>query len=292
MGEEHSPAANILSPLSNALLPSFQMDFDRDNENPFQSELARANSCYGVYEGGILVLPLMGKRPANPLVQFVHRQFRLLIRRRSYPCVGAKAAIRRGTYRFGLYSALGSAPATAGLCRDLYTFVQEQPSLAGNFTTFIACFSSPLYPDELEFEELLWKQLQRLLDEDSQYHEWDPAVSSNPEDKEFSFSFARRAFFIVGLHANSARAARQFVLPTLVFNAHEQFENLRREGKFKRLQRTIRRRDIALEGNINPILADYGELPEARQYSGRNVAADWKCPLQVQRRGREDVQSH
>jgi hypothetical protein len=35
-----------------------------------------------------------------------------------------------------------------------------------------------------------------------------------------------------------------------------------------------------LAGSVNPMLARHGETSEARQYSGRVVEADWRCPLQ------------
>ena len=56
-----------------------------------------------------------------------------------------------------------------------------------------------------------------LHDRDAPLHDWDPAVSSNPDDPHFSFSFAGHAFFIIGLHPGSTRLARQFPWPTLVF---------------------------------------------------------------------------
>ena len=114
-----------------------------------------------------------------------------------------------------------------------------------------------------------------------------PSVSTDPNDPQFSFSFAGQAFYIVGMHPNSSRIARRFPWPTLVFNPHEQFERLRADGKWKRMQQAIRARDVALQGSINPMLSDFGEEPEARQYSGRAVSRDWvapfpnahKCPL-------------
>lgn len=41
----------------------------------------------------------------------------------------------------------------------------------------------------------------------------------------------------------------------------------------------IRARDKTLQGDLNQNLADYGEASEARQYSGRAVENDWKCPF-------------
>jgi FPC/CPF motif-containing protein YcgG len=108
---------------------------------------------------------------------------------------------------------------------------------------------------------------------------WSAAASADPADPRFAFSFAQTAFFIVGLHAASSRATRRFAWPTLVFNPHEQFEELRRSGRYWRFQRVIRDGETALQGSINPMLAEFGERSEAAQYSGRRVEAGWKCPF-------------
>jgi FPC/CPF motif-containing protein YcgG len=50
------------------------------------------------------------------------------------------------------------------------------------------------------------------------------------------------------------------------FNFHNQFEQLRASGKYDRMQRVIRRRDVALQGDANPVLSRFGEASEARQY--------------------------
>ncbi len=90
------------------------------------------------------------------------------------------------------------------------------------------------------------------------------------------------AFFIVGLHPASSRFKCRFAFPTLGFNAHVQFENLREAGKYGRMQDVIRSRDTSLQGNINPNLADFGASSDARQYSGREVEGDWGCPFHAQ----------
>jgi FPC/CPF motif-containing protein YcgG len=90
---------------------------------------------------------------------------------------------------------------------------------------------------------------------------------------------AGQAFFVVGLSPQGERWARRFPWPTLVFNAHEQFEQLRRSGQFSRIRERIRERDVELEGEANPNLADFGNHTEARQYSGREVERDWTCPV-------------
>ena len=221
--------------------------------------------------------PLGGR--ATQLQEFVHDSFRALVLNPGFSCVGAKAAIRGGTYRTGLYGSLGSPGATAGLARDLFSFVEEQGELGGAFTTFVAFFTGPNVASEADFEELLWAQLQSLHEEDRRHHRWSPSVSSDPEDPEFAFSFAERAFFVVGLHPASSRFARRFAWPTLVFNSHHQFDRLREEGGYVRMQEVIRSRERKLQGSLNPNLADFGARSEARQYSGRRAEGGWRCPF-------------
>ena len=36
---------------------------------------------------------------------------------------------------------------------------------------------------------------------------------------------------------------------------------------------------MQLQGSINPMLSDFGEATEARQYSGRAVEDDWRAPF-------------
>ena len=76
-----------------------------------------------------------------------------------------------------------------------------------------------------------------------------------------------------------SRKSRRFEAPTLIFNRHAQFEALRQEGRYETLRDRIRRRDIQLQGAINPMLKDHGEASEAIQYSGRAVEGDWRCPF-------------
>ena len=131
--------------------------------------------------------------------------------------------------------------------------------------------------DEAEWERVVWEQLQSLHEIDRT--DWDATVSSDPTDSNFSFSFAGTGFFVVGLHQGASRLSRQFAWPTMVFNVHGQFERLREEGHFERMQSTIRARDLKLQGSLNPNLSDFGKQSEAKQYSGRPVEKEWKCPF-------------
>jgi uncharacterized protein len=249
-----------------------------ESRNPFEDAVAIANSNYAMFDRRRLIHPESGE-PATPLTAFVHDELRALVLNDRFTCMGGKAAVRQGSYRFALYGDMTSDAAARGLARDLFTFHRDMPTIAGRFTTFLASFTGPNPPDEAAFEATLWRLLQQLHDLDAPHHRWDPAVRSDPDDPHFAFSFAGVAFFVVGLHAASSRVARRFAWPTLVFNPHHQFEALKDSGRYPRLQRVIRHAEQQLQGDTNPMLSDYGSRSEAAQYSGRRVEADWKCPF-------------
>ncbi len=250
-------------------------------ENPFGSDLAIRHSSYYGTKGGRAVLLSDPKSAPDLFASAAVGAFRGFVLNPAFSCVGAKSAVMHETYRLGVYDQLGGVGETAGLCRDLFTFSREVAATSddGEFKTFIAIFREPTGVDEREFERLLWAQLRELNRLDSAFHAWDPSVSDDPENPHFGFSFAETAMFIVGLHPHSSREARRFPWPTLVFNPHAQFEHLREEGRWERLQQVIRAREEQLQGSLNPNLADYGTATEARQYSGRAVEPDWHPPF-------------
>jgi uncharacterized protein len=152
------------------------------------------------------------------------------------------------------------------------------------YVSFIAVFERPHLKDEMDWEKLLWKQLQMLHDVDQET--WDPTVSSDPESPNFSYSFAGQAYFVAGLFSGSSRLACRFGWTAIVFNAHWQFEELRKRGIFDRIKAEIHRRETVLQGEPNPSSADFGEAPENRQCSGREVEKDWKCPFRPKTQSR------
>jgi FPC/CPF motif-containing protein YcgG len=258
----------------------------RDLKTPTPDRGAHDSISNAVHSGDWLAPACTPPSPA--IGELIHDQFRALVLHPSFSCLGAKAALRSGSYQMGIYDEMGSAEATRDLMRDLSAFADAQDresrmetaDLGNHLTTFVASFLRPVASDEAGFEQQLWAQLQALHDGDP-VRDWDPSVSSDPNDTHFSFSIAGRAFFVVGLHAASTRWARRFAWPTLVFNPHDQFERLREDGHFGRLQGLIRAREHALQGSLNANLNNFGERSEARQYSGRPVDDDWRCPFQA-----------
>jgi FPC/CPF motif-containing protein YcgG len=234
---------------------------------PFDDDVAKAHSQYCAFHNGELVRLLETAEPTM-FARVAHDGFRAFVLDERFPCLAARAAFHRNTYRFAAYESLDDENVSKGLMRDLYAFVAERRGIGETFSTFVATFRAPVPAGEIGFEKALWSQLDRLHALDRNYHAWDPSVSSDPADPDFSFSLAGNAFFVVGLNPEASREARRFAWPTLVFNAHEQFEKLKDQGQFAGLQAKIRDRDIALQGSINANLADFGHHSESRQYSG------------------------
>lgn len=206
-------------------------------------------------------------------------RFRAFVENPAFPCLAGKGVVHSGGHQLEVFGTLGSVRSTRRLARALTDFVSQLQSEPTSLRTFVAVFPPTPANDELEFERQLWLQLQRLHDYDAPGAIWAPGTSDDPEEPTFAFSYNGTAFFVIGLHPNSSRLARRFEWPTLVFNPHEQFQQLRVVNKFERLRTVVRDREIALQGSINPNLADFGERSEARQYSGRQTEDDWQCPF-------------
>lgn len=207
----------------------------------------------------------------------IKEEFKEFIMRDDYPCVMAQVVMKLEQAGFRTYDEFGSSETAEKLLKDLNEYIQNYDFESDNYFSFIAAFPDQQNYSELVFEKLLWKQLQYLHEKDHQ--PWDPAVSSDPDNENFSFSAAGKAFYVIGLHPNSSRKARRAPCTALVFNLHSQFEQLRDKDSFETVRDKIRKRDKEFQGSVNPMVEDFGENSEARQYSGRKVEDDWKCPF-------------
>ena len=230
---------------------------------------------------GMNLLTTSIRAPAGPKEGFVAR-FKAFIGSPAFPCVGAKSALNRGRMAFGLYHALANDGDAATLCEQLADFSRQYPQPGVEPVSFVAMFQQPV-ANEDEFHRDLWNHLQTMHDIDARRHPWDASVNSDVDDAQFSFSIASRAFFVVGLHPKASRLARRAPFPCIVFNFHDQFEAMRENGKYARLQAAIRARDVALQGDVNPVLASFGDASEAHQYSGRARVDLDGIPFQARR---------
>lgn len=195
-----------------------------------------------------------------------------------FPCVAARSVFNREDWTLSAHARM-DALAAAELCGRLREFAEDAEADPERLRSFVAVFPEQPVEDELHFERLLWDQLQALHAVDVRHHAWDTAVSDDPEDERFGFSVGGHAWFVVGLHPAASRLSRRTPFPVLVFNLHAQFERLRAQGKYDRMVQVVRARDAALQGTINPMMSDFGTRSEARQYAGRAVSDDWRCPF-------------
>ena len=198
----------------------------------------------------------------------------------AFPCVGAKAALAKGTLNVLAANRIDSAWDDLRIHDGLLRFAAAYREEPGLYRSFAVVFEGPDDLDEPRFEAALWRRVQSLSDKDVwRGQPYDTRVSADPDSPHFSLSFGGEAFFVVGLHPEASRPARRFARPTMVFNLHDQFETLRADGKYEGLREKIMVRDEAVAGSRNPMLARHGEASEARQYSGRMVEPDWRCPF-------------
>ena len=207
----------------------------------------------------------------------IKKEFTEFILEQDHPCMMAQTVFSMDKVDFHTYENFGSKNTAKKILEDLKLYIKNYDFESNEFLTFLAVFKGRTSFSEDQFETVLWKQLEFLseLDTDS----WDPAVSSDPSNKNFSFSLGGKAFYIVGLHPNSSRLARQTPYPAMAFNLHWQFEKLREMNTYEKVRDKIRERDIELQGDINPMLKDFGETSEAKQYSGKKVGKEWECPF-------------
>lgn len=213
---------------------------------------------------------------AHPLAQ----RFQAFVRDASFPCVGAKSALSRGSLRIFVARDIASAWDDLRILPQLVQLAADYRAEPALFQSLVVIFEGSEEASEAEFEAHMWDRIQSLSDKDDLWFEQprDRRVSDDPDDPHFSLSFGGEAFFVVGLHPEASRPARRFERPALVFNLHDQFEQLRAQDRYEKLRDSILERDEALAGSINPMLQRHGEGSEARQYSGRAVADDWQCP--------------
>ena len=206
--------------------------------------------------------------------------FRRFVDDPSFVCVGAKAALAKGRMHVIIATDLLSSCDDHRIYSGLCEIVRDYRADREMFQSFVVIFEQPAHMSEESFERALWVRAQSLSDKDaSNGQAYDDRVSMQPDNPHFALSFAEEGFFIVGLHPGASRESRRFERPTLVFNLHDQFERLRSDGDYEKMRAVILNRDKKLTGSVNPMLARHGETSEARQYSGRLVGQDWKCPF-------------
>jgi len=203
------------------------------------------------------------------------------LKEKSFPCVAAHEAAIKNTIRCYVADHIACPHNDLQILNFLYAFVDEYRTVEEGYHSSAIIFKNPRILSEEMFDMFLWQRLQALADLDATNYPYDSRVSSNTNSPHFSFSLKSEAFYIIGLHESSSRKARQFKYPALVFNPHAQFQKLREDNHYQKMQRIVRSRDVLYSGSVNPMLADFGTSPEVFQYSGREYEATWSCPLKL-----------
>lgn len=203
------------------------------------------------------------------------------INNKEFPCVAAKAASNRKQIRCMVADNIACPKDDWKIINFLYDFIDNYRASEKSFHSATIIFKEPKLNSEKMFDDLLWQRLQSISNLDAKNYNYDERVNANPFSSEFSYSIKEEALFIIGLHPLSSRPSRRFLYPTLTFNIHAEFENLRTNGGYNNMKAIVRKRDLAVSGSINPMLDDFGESSEVYQYSGRQYNRDWKCPLNI-----------
>ena len=206
-------------------------------------------------------------------------EYRQFLQSRAFPCIGAKAALSRDHVKCMVAADMRTSQDDERTLSFIYQFVDSYRNSNDSFHSAAVIFNSPESPLESEFENMLWSRLNAFAELDRKKYHHDKRVASDPSSSRFSFSLKEEAFFIIGLHPSSSRKSRRFAYPAIVFNPHEEFERLKRAGRYESMKRVVRMRDELHSGSVNPMLKDFGEAPEVFQYSGKQYDSTWKCPL-------------
>lgn len=213
--------------------------------------------------------------------QILIDEYLSFVNAKEFPCIAAKAALSKQQIKCMAAGNMACPKDDSAILQFLYSFVDEYRISKDFYNSAVIIFSGPTMYNEEMFDTLLWQRLQALEVLDAKNYRYDNRVETDTASAKFSFSIKEEAFYIIGLHPASSRQARQFKYPALVFNPHNQFEHLRASLKYDAMKNTVRKRDIAFSGSVNPMLQDFGESSEVYQYSGRKYDDSWKCPLKI-----------
>lgn len=128
---------------------------------------------------------------------------------------------RKNNSCFGVYTQLGSAATTAGLCRDLATFMHEQKNSKGVNPTFMAVFCTRASMSEEAFEAKVAEQLDMLQKAAEPFYCIPESLAATVEENENVLIFGSRALKVVSIYRNSSQGHLKFDYPMLAFSLLE-----------------------------------------------------------------------
>ncbi len=202
---------------------------------------------------------MTGEKNTEKILQFINAA--------SFPCLMAKAVAKAG--RLKVMPVDEHVPMT-DILTSIYRFVDQYRINPKKLSSFVIELNHRGLTDFEAAESFFWRFIKKLSECDRKWFKHDSRVSSDIWSNFFSYSLKEEAFFLLLLHPKSPRLSRRYSRPAIVFNLHSQFEVLRKNQKFSRIRDAIRKRDYALQGERNLMLADYGNASEIFQYTGRH----------------------
>ena len=209
----------------------------------------------------------------------IENNFHSFISDTLFPCVAAKDALTKDNIQIYIAQHIACPADDENILAFLYDFTDTYRFAEKGFHSAVIIFEEPDNLSEDLFDNFMWQRLNAIKKMDEKNYQHDARVDNNPTSPSFSFSIKEEAYFILALHANNSRPARQFKYPTLVFNPHEQFEAMKTTSRYEKMKAVVRKKDMVLAGSINPMLTNFGEASEVFQYSGKKYDENWKCPL-------------
>lgn len=134
----------------------------------------------------------------------------------NHPSILANALFRMELYQIRAYEDINDLDNLKQLLLDVESYLNQNIPYQSEVESFVAAFPNNYYEDEILFENALLQTLNML--NHLEHCEWDQNVSDVPDTARFSFSINGRSFYILGLHPESSKMARQAPYTTLVFN--------------------------------------------------------------------------
>src|SRR5690554_2338965 len=81
---------------------------------------------------------------------------------KNHPCIMAQTVFAQQEYELCIQDELGSKSSAKTLLEDLENFIEQYDFSDNRFKSFIAVFHETEVATEIEFENLLWRQLQLM----------------------------------------------------------------------------------------------------------------------------------
>ena len=122
---------------------------------------------------------------------------------------------------FGVYPALATTKATAGLCRDLAHFLHEHKESKTSNTTFMAVFVTPSQLSEKDFHKRAMDQLSLLLKATEPFYCVPESIKHKLQEDEQTIFFGGSIFKVVSIYRNNSQGQLKFDYPMLAFSLVE-----------------------------------------------------------------------